>query len=248
MDSDVSFDPEFLGIPGFEKSELPYKERIVKVNEFRNELAIHEASHFVFHQLLSKNLTDSYFIGHAVICTDNIKLNEVNFKPSPYYKKYGIHLYFIDDRRRLVVHLLNLIAGYSSHQEFISSEKFYIFSEVSHPENGTLKVKYCSLENHRFCCTDDFGRINELLRDYYSNPDYVERIKILKRLTSLAQSIMRNEQVNKCIHLVKDALLKSECKKIEGDELETLKKSVNELISDLDFTGILEELKDEIKY
>ena len=240
-------DYEFLEI---NKQEEKHSDtRFVSIQEFRNELAIHEASHFVFHQLLSKNLTENYQIGYVVICAENLtELNKVNFKRPEYYETYGDHSYFIKDRRRLVAHLLNLIAGYSSYQEFISRKEFYIFSQINNQNNDNLEIKYYSLEYSSYSGATDFRVINELLKTYYPNLNYRNQIEILARLTCIAQTIMGKGPVKKSIHLVKDALLKNQCNKIEGDELETLKESVNELISDLDFTGILEELKDEIKY
>lgn len=272
MDNDFSFDPEFLGIPGFEKPELPYEERIVKADEFRKEIAFHEASHFVFHVLGLAHVTGFTSIKFAICCAHKVNQEDLfnvvqGFAPDiPHSQTFGNDeieapgylKFFNEDRKRLVASLFSTIAGYSSYAVFIQKRKFYIFSSVEKVGQKQFKIKYYDLKNAKSSDTSDFNKLFRKFHFYYFSEAQLEKlgydkynlrdskIKALTVLTEKVQHLMRQRDVNDSVRTVKNKLLKTECQKIEGYRLNKLVKKVEKMTKKIDINAILEALKDKL--
>lgn len=272
MDSDFSFDLESLGIPGFEKPELPYEERIVKVNEFRKEIAFHEASHFVFHVLGLVHVTGFTPINFAICCAHKVNQEELfnvvqGFAPDvPHSQTFGNDeiepsgylKFFNEDRKRLVASLFSSIAGYSSYPVFMQKRKFYIFSSVHKVGRKRLKIKYYALQNAKSSDTSDFNKLFRKLHFYYFSEAQLEKvgfekyniwdrkIKALTVLTENVQQLMRQRAVNDSIRMVKNELLKTECQKIEGYRLNKLVSKVKIMTKKTNIIDALEALKEKL--
>ena len=241
------------------ENEIYSKKKQVTFSQFRNEIAFHEASHFVFNVITLKHFNKQLVINYAICCPERINeekiidgkvedYNVVNVKASKSEDWYGFHDYFRKDRRKLVASLLVAIAGYSSYQLFVENSEFYIFSEVEFdtPNKGCCTIKYCSLTGYRYCRTCDFGMIQERLESYYRY-DYSDRMKAIEILTNVVQDLMRRPEVKASIELVKEKLLKNECQKIQGTELNILVEKVEKLTTQIQIDDILERLKDKIQ-
>jgi hypothetical protein len=270
MEDDFSLDFQSLGISNFEKPILTYEERTVKANQLRNEIAFHEASHFVFKVLGLAHVNEFTPINFAICCPNKVNQEGFNvvqgFAPRiPISETYGnlesepkgLINFFNSDRKRLVASLFSKIAGYSSYQVFIKNSNFYISSKVEKTGKKCYKIKYYNLENATVSNTDDFNNIFRKLDNYYfKDPqiNYIEnqylkdkKNETVKVLTDSVQQLMRQKAINDSIRMVKNQLLKTECQKIEGYRLAILVKKVKMMIKKIDITDILVNLKDEIK-
>jgi hypothetical protein len=220
--------------------------------QLKVELAFHEASHFVFICLLSKYVNGFSEINHIISCVDKIHgFNHVNsFTPKLSVSVFRDEKEFLicekeffkKDKKRLVVCLMICIAGYCSYQVFIEDNQYFIgFIQ----NENTLDIQYYRIENAFDSNTEDFKFIKNKLRIYYEIENQEACTTVVKLLQNV-KNTMKIPSVKNSIRFVKNILLKNQCKKIEGKELEKIEKKVKLFTNKIDLKGLLEGLSIEI--
>lgn len=255
------FDLIFLGLVPEPVKEPIYEERTFSLDQLGEELAFHEASHFVFELLIAK-ISSRTEVEHIIACAEKFNLEGFNRvsggmpkleKLSARREEGALPLELIEhykDIRNLALQLLVKIAGYSSFQVFIKNKKYYInpSAELIDPAKHLYKAKYYNQDNSITSDTDDFANINKKLEIYFRDQGKkedsdIKRIKAIRILTNAAQKLMKMQAVFCSIKMVKKALLKNECQKIEGNELKILKDEVSRQINKIPIGCVLEVIK-----
>lgn len=247
---------------------IPPDERVVRIKKFKDEIAFHEASHFVFSVLFLRYFPPGVFspINFITCCAKKVNEqghhNVVNgFAPMniPEYKLWaeegkepsGFIEFYNSDRRRLAAIILVFIAGYSSYQVFVKYKEHYIFSNVKFnvPQTGVCTITYLDKYNAIGSDADDFVKIDRKLRTYYldSLRSGKSKVDAISNFTEAAQALMRQKAINDSIRMVKKILLKHECNKIEGWELDCLVQMVSKFTNKIELNDILDRLKDKIE-
>lgn len=209
-----------------------YEKRKVDVDCLRRELAIHEASHFVFNCLALENLEGFKDMDYMITCFERYEeegFNRVSgmtpaIKPqrSKAEAENEIAKFYMEDHRRIIAKLLSHIAAYSSYQVFISNSIYYINGTQKFVvEDKKVECTYFAIEGQNMSGTYDFKNVEKKLREV-CNTDKDEIIEVMKKLTFETQGLMRINEVNECIEYIANKLLESECKRIEGEELKRL--------------------------
>lgn len=259
---------EFVGIP-HQRRPLPPDPRTVRIKKFKDEVAFHEASHFVFSVLFLNYFPPGTFspISSITCCAEKVgekgypnvvsgfsPVNIPVFKLSTKVEGEeppGFIEFYNRDRRRLAAMILVFIAGYSSYQVFVRDKEHYIFSSVKFnaPKTGSCTIAYLDKYNAIGSDADDFVKIDRKLRTYYldSLRSGKSKVDAISNFTQAAQDLMRQKSVNDSIRMVKKVLLKHECSKIEGWELDRLVRMVSGFTNKIELDGILEALKDKIE-
>lgn len=243
--------------------------RTVDDHNLAFELAIHEASHFVFNCLGLINLEQFTSNEYMSICLEKFDsdFNAVmGFLPdvpksTMYAKNYNTHpdgyqKFYKDDRRRILAKLLALAAGYASYQVFIEPQDYFISNDIKERErNGNDKrlfdVEYYHINTDKIKECSDFYEIAIMLKDYYGLDNYQERLKVISETVAYVQNIMKRIEISESIKVVANILLENQCRKIEGIKIRCLEKEICTKLKNVSYLGILEKFKmkvvDQIK-
>ena len=237
--------------------ELPLK-------DFELELAYHEASHFVFSCLILKNLVGFTPLNFVIICPQKYfeggfnKINGVmpagvperlTYVGSNMEEAVGFKEFYNSNRNRLIAKLLSTVAGHASYQVFIKNEKFYIHCpiqiEKNQPIGDSINVdgyqEQFALNSDR----SDFIYLKRKLLNYFSfKGDQLAQATSV--IISSAQELMKMQSVKVTIGFIKNQLLQSPCKRIEGEQVRDLVREVKRMTNKVPFIKILEELKMEL--
>lgn len=213
-----------LGFDGQRRRTKPDL-RTVCINKFKDEIAFHEASHFVFIILALNHFATGTFslIDFLTCCTEKIKVKGHNlvsgFAPANITKDKmqdgtkwndepeGYLEFYNEDRRRLAASMLVDIAGYSSYQVFIQNSEYYIFSEpkLDYPQIGSCTINYYDKYNTLKSEAGDFVKIDRRLGIYYWDclQSGKSKVEAITNFTNAAQSLMKKQSINDSIRFVK---------------------------------------------
>lgn len=209
---------------------------------FLNELAFHEASHFVF-DILGKRLSLGFSPIEAIkISPTDPKGNYVRGFHSPFPETdamSGINRkkwYFENESQkhnRLFTKALSLIAGYTSYQIFVEDTPHFINPKIE--EGGNSFPNY-----HRIDCLpdpppSDFQLLSEMLGWIGQNST-----KKVLEIQNVVKKIMHHPSVANAIRFVKNYLLKNIGREISGTELNYLKRGVERQIQKISLEKYLD--------
>jgi hypothetical protein len=238
--------------------------REVTFDALRRELAIHEASHFVFNSMLIKTVPGFTVIDTMVMCLEAAFLNEKDktdhinnrvqgmipdvSEAKTYRRSYSRDdpsayvEFFESDRTRLSSVLLGKAAGYASYKVFIDTapNEFYIGGEATKIDGkNEARVQYWRIENG--IATDDFNYIHNKLRQYYGlNPS--ERNEACIKIVKECQQLMMVQAVNDSIRFVARKLLNHECVRIDCLPLLRIIREVQRMTNKVQLQPILGRL------
>ncbi len=268
-DEGLEFINDFMEVNTGQRRPIPPDVRIVRIKKFKDEIAFHEASHFVLSVLFLNYFPSGTFspISSITCCAEKVGekgypnvvsgFSPVNIPDNKLNTRYegeeppGFIEFYNNDRKRLAAIILVFIAGYSSYQVFVQNKEHYIFSNVkfNDPQTGFCAITYFDKYNTIESNAGDFVKIDLKLRTYYSNclRSGKSKADAISSFTKAAQGLMRQKPVNDSIRMVKKVLLKHECNKIEGRELDDLVQMVSKFTNKMELNGILEALKDKIE-
>lgn len=225
--------------------------------KFKDELAFHEASHFVIGRLVNKR--NIGFKEATSITIDSKTRSGVvrgfgyNFdQDNIYWSNRNIELFksfYLEDERRIWAESLNLIAGYASFKLFISNQEDFI-SCIDEGDNTKVIMHTLDSVPHNFYYTNankhttgisDFAKIKERL-SFIGIVSTDKRVEAYKLLLRVASEIMSVRAVELAIRFVKNKLKASDGEVIEDGPFEEMKGFVDNLISKVTITywlGIL---------
>ena len=227
--------------------EEPYRPRTEELTAevLLNEIAFHEASHFVFQALIT-NCTDDFSIPsgiETIISNDGIPQGQVigfncrifeDGLPNTVEQLYSeLCEFYAANKHSAVLELFSLMSGYSSYQVFVEPGKPDFIAlpkhEIVDGQPPILKSSYYDLEHappSRGGIKDLF-RIRHLLRCLSKGDDYLE---IVKRLTDDIIELMNIQCVNDSIRFVRNQLLEKKNKgRIENEKLINMWNKVKRL-------------------
>ncbi|MEZ5040300.1 MAG: hypothetical protein R2828_10420 [Saprospiraceae bacterium] len=233
----------------FEFHDLPERpkdfiEREFNHPRFLEELAFHEASHFVFDCLIVRTLQSFTEIKYMSICIDQFfeeGWNRVNgLRPDIDIADEDmtdpvLSRFYRFDKTRAAAKILSRLAGYASYPSFIEKTEFYF----ANPSEDKTKLYYYKLRKANFKRVSDLKNVER----YLSYLGIDERQDVLERVESFLElvfEVMEYPSVRESIIIVSDLLKENECKKIEGQELNSAIKKVTELTESVPFIKILE--------
>jgi hypothetical protein len=211
-----------------EEISISRVEKEIDYKNFLIELAYHEASHFVFDQLILK-----MDLGFAPVCSifvhadrkNKILGGEVSVLEKAIKNPY---VFYGQNPKRLYAFLLVTLAGYTSRLTFIDNDPFFI-SEPDFKECTEGKLYYYSLD---FLprSVDDVRKTQDYIRDFLKIPRSYQK----EMITSLVEDIrlvMNKTAIKLAIGYVKNKLVNSNGSKIVGKELDIIKWKTDILIS-----------------
>ncbi|WMX16581.1 hypothetical protein [Aureispira sp. CCB-E] len=212
-----------------EETSISRVEKEIDYKNFLIELAYHEASHFVFDQLILKmNLgftpVCSMFV-HAdkenKILEGKVSLLERTNNKSPY-------AFYKQNPMRLYAFLLVTLAGYTSRLVFIDNDPFFISkTDLKNYTDG--KLFYYSLDILPRD-VDDVRKTQDYIREFLK----IQRNQQKEMITSLVADIellMEKPAMNLAIRYVKNILIENNGTEIIGQELESVRWKTDILLS-----------------
>lgn len=233
----------------FESDGRPPQPRIIPLDlkALTNEIAFHEASHFVTSRLINK-LNIGFKEATSISIDSKGKKSGVvtgfggDYKmDNEYWTNFNIarfKKFYTDDVRRIWADSLNLIAGYASFKLFISDQEDFISYLESSESKEVIMYTLSSVPHHFSYPTgnkyttgvSDFAKIKERL-SFIGILDKDERVEAYKLLLKTVCDIMSTRAVECAIRYVKNKLKASDGKVIEGRAFERMKNFVDNLIS-----------------
>lgn len=235
----------------------PQKRPIVH-EEFVNELAFHEASHFVLGRLVNKlnlgfNDAVSIYIDSKVRKRGQVSGFGGDFNSEHEYwsnqNRKRFKEFYTDEPRRIWAESLVLIAGYASFKLFISDREDFI--SYLHSDESTQLAMHClKTVPHHFWYThankylsgvSDFAKIKERLLFIQTIKEH-DLIKNYEKLLTVASDIMSVRAVECAIRFVKNKLIGADGEKIEGEPFKRIELFVDNLIKKVDISMMLKPL------
>jgi len=231
----------------------PYKKKLFEIKCLEEELAYHEASHFVFSCIFQRLIDGFTPVEGIEICAENIKDGNSNlvkgFVPNiPHEETYGTNNveapkvleFFKSDTRRLLAKFIVLISGFSSYQVFIEENNYCIGSPESLEFNNDktkFSMLYFTVRTAIHSQTTDFTIFFKMLRNY-CNVEEVNSIELTTDLVNAIQEIMKIQCISDSIRYVKNILIRYKCKRIEGQELVPIMFEIHRLTAQFKFEAI----------
>lgn len=238
-------------IVGAPEPPPPYLQKDYNHDNLLHEIAIHEASHFVF-SILLEALKFNFTQVKYIIIQPEINNNVQKISPKGLVHGFGPPLahhvltgynmeelkeWYLQDCKRLFGTMLKSIAGYTSNRVFSKEDTYFI----SLPDNNLRNVNYYTLKTAPESISDiSIIKERSNIINISSNK---EKLDLLQELSDSAKKITDNYSVKKAIKITASALLKNPGKKIEGKELEKLKSTLKHVLKGISLLPVLYEFE-----
>lgn len=218
----------FADVP---RGKISFKD--TSVNSFKeiiDEIALHEASHFVFNCMFLKEKLGFSRINYIQICTTNLEKCVVSgFAPNlPSVRMHDIWLkdFYTGDLRRIRAKLISLLAGYMSCKFFLRKDNDFF---IGVPKVEEKKIRYFSIETVPLTAdVSDFRKASKYL-DYIN----IEQGKKRETLSTIADNVvielMKVQAIHDSIRYVQRELISNECRPIKDNQLDLLIDEVQRL-------------------
>lgn len=237
---DFDFESWNKQVDGVEDQYQP-KELILKIEDFLNEVAFHEAGHFVFNIMIT-SISDDFHeptgITVEVIEGFPFKAMVEGFQPEIFKRgKSPIRAeeketFYEDDPRIVFLYSFSLLAGYVTYSVFIdrnSEEEYFSYIEETDKESlkATVPIKYF---NHKKALRSRDG-----IKDLYQlkktlihagYTDNTDRLEMEKKFIEATQTLMNVQAVNDSIRFIRNILVKQKGEHLSDKEFIRIKREV----------------------
>lgn len=233
---DVNFEEE-------EENSNKSKEIEIDYNQFLIELAYHEASHFVFDQLILKmdlgfHQIESIFV-HCEKESKTIKGVVSGLGKSI----TDLRKFYKADTRRVYARLITTLAGYTSRTVFIKDDidSSFFISKADLSDNYKNGMLYYYSIEIAPSAIDDIRKTKAYLKEYLQVKTTNDKDIAIHRLVSDIQSLMETPAIHSAIGYVKNTLVKNNGTQIVGKELNFVKLKTGILLSKVSLEDTIEK-------
>lgn len=209
------------------------------------ELAMHEASHFVFDCLMLKYTKGFKSIVEAIVSSNNV--NECRISgvepdiPDGHKHDFFWKKFYLEDKNRLVARIICTIAGNASYKVFIDSRTSFF---IGVPNEGRTLINYYSIDTVPLTLPNaDFTKINKYL-GYVGIENINNRRELMHLYLEKTQDLMKIPAIDNSIKYVKNILLKNDGKVVSGDTIVKMITHVQRFTHQVPFKSFLKELHD----
>lgn len=211
--------------------------------EILNELAFHEASHFVFNCMVYRLGLDFLAPRGIEICSEKHNGRVFGFSPnlteSELQRESILKDWYTGNINRLIGRMLGTIAGYTSYQIFIEDSPYF----VAVVDDNQREVKYFKLLTAPVRpYNSDFTRFREYIEYIHTGYEF-EGIK--EFFYNEAKKLMQIQAVNDSIRFIRNYLVERDCQFVEGKELARLRREVIRLTNKIPILEVLEKIEIE---
>lgn len=230
------------------KEPINYNDLCTKELTIKNaieEMAYHEAAHFVFNVLITKQ-------GHEFPYPKRVDFKVVKGERftaevvKSFTSGFGIIPFYVDEKLGFLL-CLSLLSGYSSHRAFIQEEKCFIGPMPSILSESNEVVYYSiglAIDRKEI---QDIEECRKVLINIFR----LENRKIkecIKSLQLLSEEVINNQKIKEGIIYVKEVLVDKNPSVIDGKELKKLVTNVESIISEIeiDLIKMFKDFKKEL--
>lgn len=214
----------------------------------KEEIAFHEASHFVFQCLLFQ-LSLGFKPDHKIeYCYKRLNGKVEGFVPASdkaMSSDYELRRWYIQDHKRTIARILSTLAGHASCKYFFRKNDEYFISD---PNLEKLTVKFYRIRGFPFSNLSDGSHDIENIKRYLS---YIQKADCFEKTTEYFLEevlfLMREQPIENAIRHVKDEIIKRDCHCIEGEALDRLKKKVLQLTRTVSIESAIVKIKSELQ-
>lgn len=213
----------------------PYDEELLL-----KEIAIHEASHFVFDILAEKANIGFKRVASIEVMPASVNDGKIKFptglthgfgcplaqKPFPSQKE--VDNWYVSDksRKRIFFRLFGLLSGFTSYKTFFQNTDYFIgYADANLNQS---QIPFFKLDTLNFNFISDFDKAQKQLVLLGITAKSKQRAFMQKLITEI-KLVMDKKQISASIQFVADNLLEAKGKKIQGRELEKIRNKVNRM-------------------
>lgn len=220
-------------------------EKEVTIKSAIEEMAFHEAAHFVLNVLIAKQGFE--FLNPARINFKVVKGERFNAEVVKSFPKgFGIISLYLDENLGFFL-CLSLLSGYTSYRAFIKEERCFI-GHMPSILSESNEVVYYSIG-----LAIDRGEIQDIeeCRKVLINIFKLKNRKTkecIKSLQLLSEEVINNQKIKEAIIYVKEVLVDKNPSTIEGEELKKLIAYVESIIGEIeiDLMKMFKDFKKEL--
>lgn len=254
MSDDLSFDD--FSPPGMPKPEKRVESRAFDFEPMLDEVAIHEASHFVFNVLvlrLKLGFTDLY--GVKIKVDDEFAGGETEgcLPPVDAGDPEGRNQWFIENPKRIWARFFSTMVGYVTYKSFLNDDDYFIGRRTGLIQDKE-RVYYYNLKSalkenpyvpKKHSRIHDFFLINKYFQ-LLGIEDFSRKQEVCEVVIKELMKLLAKESIRRSIEYVKNILKSNNNRKIEQEELEEMHDQVNELTKNVSLADLVKEY--ELKF
>lgn len=248
---------DFEIIIGNEDEKPPFIIKPLDENALLHEIAIHEASHFVFALLLENLDLGFLMVSHIIIEPEQIDQEGKITPPQGEVGGFGASVpyiqntlehdpdelknWYLEDPRRIWGNCLQAVAGFTSYRVFFDEDEYFIGYPYS--DNIPGQEIYYTIKSV-YLCIPDIKKIRRYL--HYTDVTHLDDFKnYLQNLSNKAKEIIKIPKIKEAIEQTTNLLLSKVGFAIEEEELIDLRQRVTPLLEGISLTEVIEGLINE---
>ena len=240
-----------------EEQEKEFELRKFNYNSMLEEVAIHEASHFVFGILVRRiepEYTEIYSL--RVDVDKHIAVGHTNgiLPPVGENELKEADNWFRADRIRIIARFFSTLVGYATYKSFFSDVEYFIGYRTGFPQNRDEVYYYnlkSALSNNpynkepKYCDIMDYYIINKYFKLLEINNES-QKLELCELAISYLLVFLKKRAIKNSIWVVKNILRKNNGNTIEGDELKKIYIEVEEITKKISLEKLIKKFENHI--
>lgn len=240
-----------------EEQEKEFELRNFNYNSMLEEVAIHEASHFVFGILVRRiepEYTEIYSLRVNVDKHIAVGHTQGLLPPVGEYELKEADNWFKANRTRIIARLFSTLVGYVTYKSFFNDVEYFIGYRTGFIQNRDEVYYYnvkSALSNNPYnkepnsCDILDYYIINKYFKLLEIN-DESQKLELCELAISYLLVFLKKRAVKHSIWVVKNILRKNNGNRIEGEELKNLCKEVEEITKKISLEKLIKKFESKI--